>query len=72
MVSRSRAKVPKIGKAQVDQSDKMQSPSVCEGAGHASATKLGTLPIIASTMSDDNLHRFAQCLRRAAIVIPEA
>jgi hypothetical protein len=72
MVSRSRAKVVKIGKAQVDQSGKMQSPFVCEGAGHASAAKLGTLPIIASTMSDDKLYRLAQCSRRAAIATLEA
>jgi hypothetical protein len=72
MVSRSRAKVVKIEKPQVDQSGKMQSRSVCEGAGHASAAKLGTLPIIASTMSNDKLHSLAHCSRLAAIAILEA
>jgi hypothetical protein len=61
-----------MGKAQVDQSGKMQLRSVCEGAGHASAAKLGTLPIIASMISHDKLHRVPQCSRRAAIAILEA
>jgi hypothetical protein len=72
MVSRSRAKVVKIGKAQVDQSGKMQSRSVCEGAGHASAAKLGTLPIIASTVSGDKAALSCAMFGRAAIAILEA
>jgi hypothetical protein len=72
LVSRSRAKVAKTGKAQADQSGKMQSQSVCKGAGNGSAAKVGTLPIIVSTTFHDKMYRLAQCSRQAAIAILQA
>jgi hypothetical protein len=61
-----------MGKAQPDQAGKMQSQSVCKGAGNGSAAKVGILPIIVSTALYDKVHRIAPCSRQAAIAILQA